>query len=158
MSTNNQINIEIPQAILDEVYADLQNCRTKLAPYLQGLSFDQKQSLFKMGDKTVATVKKVKSYTDTNTEFIPGYMNVEEFGKDEKVVTQLDPLNNLSMQLASDISDTMMLAGSEALMAALLYYGTVKEAAAKGVASAIPIYEDLSKRFSRKSFKKGSEE
>ena len=52
----------------------------------------------------------------------------------------------------------MMLAGSEALMAALLYYGRVKEAAAKGVASAIPIDDDLSKRFSRKSFKKGSEE
>ena len=108
MSTNNQINIEIPQAILDEVYADLQNCRTKLAPYLQGLSFDQKQSLFKMGDKTVATVQKVKSYTDTNTESIPGYMNVAEFGKDEKVVTELDPLNNLSRPLASNISDTMI--------------------------------------------------
>lgn len=155
MSTNNQISIEIPQAILDEVYADLQNCKTKLAPYLQGLSFDQKKSLFKMGDKTVATVQKVKSYTDTNPEFIPAYMNTAEFAKDETVVTQLDPLVNLANQLASDISDTMMLAGSEALVAALLYYGTVKEAAAKGVATAQPIYDDLSKRFSRKGFKKG---
>lgn len=157
MSTKNQINIEIPQAILDEVYEDLQNCRRKLAPYLQGLSQDEKQSLFKMGDKTVATVQKVKSYTDTNTEFIPAYMNTVDFVRDEKVVTQLDPLSNLSMQLASDITDTMMLAGSEALTAALLYYGVVKEAASKGVPSAIPIYEDLSKRFVRKTFSKDPE-
>lgn len=156
MSTNNQISIEIPQAILDEVYADLQSCKTKLAPYLQGLSLDQKQSLFKMGDKTVATVQKVKSYTDTNPEFVPAYMDTAEFAKDETVVTQLDPLVNLANQLASDITDTMMLAGSEALVAALLYYGTVKEAAGKGVPTAQPIYEDLSKRFARKSWKKGS--
>lgn len=158
MSTNNQINIEIPQAILDEVYQDLQNCRTKLAPYLQGLTADEKESLFKMGDKTVATVQKVKGYTDTNPEFVPAYMNTTEFAKDETVVTQLDPLVNLANQLASDITDTMMLAGSEALVAALLYYGTVKEAASKGVASAIPVYDDLSKRFVRQNFKKPAKE
>lgn len=154
MSTKNQITIEIPQNVLTEVAQKLQDCRTLLEPYLQALTDDEKQSLFKMGDKTVATVQKVKSYTDTNTEFVPAYMDTAEFRKDEAVVTSLDPLGNLAEQLASDIKDTMMLAGSEALLAALLYYGTVKEAASKGVTTAGPIYEDLKKRFSRSDFKK----
>ena len=154
MSTNNQISIEIPQKVLDDALKDLQNVKTALAPYLQALTDKEKQSLFKMGDKTVATVQKVKTYTGTNAEFTPGYMDLAEFQKDETVVTQLYPLVNLTNQLASDLSDTMMLAGSEALKASLLYYGSVKEAASKGVATAQPIYDDLSKRFMRQNIKK----
>jgi hypothetical protein len=58
------------------------------------------------------------------------------------------------VQLASDLSDTITIAGNEALLAALLYYGSVKEASSKGVATATPIYEDLSARFTRKGNKK----
>jgi hypothetical protein len=58
------------------------------------------------------------------------------------------------VQLASDLSDTITIAGNEALLAALLYYGSVKEASSKGVATATPIYEDLSARFTRKGNKR----
>ena len=153
MSTNNQISVEIPRTVLDEVSQKLQECKTALAPYLQALTADQRKSLFKMGDKTVATVQKVKTYLNTNPEFAPAYMNQEEFLKDEAVVTGLSPLANLAQQLASDVEDTIMLAGSEALIAAMLYYGTTKEAANKGVTTAKPIYDDLSQRFSKKGNK-----
>ena len=153
MSTNNQISVEIPQPIIDEVTQKLQECRAALAPYLQGLTAEQRKDIFKMGDKTVATVQKVKSYTSTNPEFAPNYMDQTEFAKDETVVTQLNPLANLALQFATDISDTVMLAGSEALLSALLYYGSVREAASKGVATAKPIYEDLKQRFSKRKYK-----
>ena len=154
MSTTNQINIEIPQTVIDEVIQKLQECKTALAPYLQGLTADERQSLFKMGNKTVATVQKTKKYVDTNPEFVPAYMDREEFLKDEKVVTQLSSIINLTAQLNSDADDTMMLAGSEALQSALLYYGQVKEAHSKGIPTAKPIYEDLSERFKRNEYKK----
>ena len=150
MSTNNQISIEIPQNIVEEAQQKLQEAQKLLAPYLQALTASERQSLFKMGDKSVATVQKVESYLKTNPEFAPAYMDQAEFLKDGKVVTQLTPLSNLANQLASDLSDTTTLAGSEAMLAGLLYYGVVKEAASKGVASAKPIYDDLSQRFSRK--------
>lgn len=150
MSTKNQISVEIPKNVLAEATEKLQEVRTMLAPYLQGLTADQKETIFKMGDKTVATVQKVEDYTETNPEFAPSYMDKPEFVKDVSVVTDLSPLRNLATQLASDLGDTIMLAGNEALLAALLYYGAVKEAANKGVATAKPIYEDLSKRFTRK--------
>jgi hypothetical protein len=81
-------------------------------------------------------------------------MDKPEFVKDVSVVTNLSPLRNLATQLASDLGDTMTIAGNEALLAALLYYGAVKEASSKGVATATPIYEDLSARFTRKGSKK----
>lgn len=78
-------------------------------------------------------------------------MDKEEFLKDEALVTRLSPIGNLATQLASDISDTMMLAGSEALAAALFYYGTTKQAADRGIATADPIYDDLKQRFVQRS-------
>lgn len=157
MSTNNQISVEIPQIVLNEVNQKLQECKTLLAPYLKALTADDRKSLFKMGDKTVATVQKVKSYLETNPEFAPVYMDKDEFLKDEAVVTGLNPISNLVDQLASDLADTITLAGSEALMASMLYYGTSKEAASKGVATAKPVYEDLSQRFSKRGNKNFSE-
>lgn len=97
MSANNQISVEIPKTVLDEVSQKLQECKTALAPYLQALTADQRKSLFKMGDKTVATVQKVKTYLNTNPEFAPAYMNQEEFLKDEAVVTGLSPLAKIGI-------------------------------------------------------------
>ena len=81
-------------------------------------------------------------------------MDKTEFLKDVAVVSQLHPIVNLATQLAADADDTMMLSGVEALQSALLYYGQVKEAHSKGVPTAKPIYEDLSERFKRGTYKK----
>ncbi|CAN1551090.1 hypothetical protein MCEGE10_02176 [Flavobacteriaceae bacterium] len=151
MSTQNQLSILIPTTVIDEVMLKLQECKTSLAPYLQGLTTEERKSLFKMGNKTVANVQKTKSYVDTNPEFVPGYMDKTEFLKDEAVVSLLSPISNLALQLATDVDDTVMLAGSEALQAAMLYYGQVKEANSRGIPTARPIYEDLSQRFSKRT-------
>jgi len=154
MSTQNQISIVIPQAVIDTVTTKLKECKIALAPYLQGLTMQEREDLFKMGDKTVATVQKTKAYVVSNPEFVPNYMDKVEFLKDEAVVSQLNPIVNLSKQLFTDADDTVMLAGSEALQNAMLYYGQVREAHSKGVPTAKPIYEDLSERFKRGSYKK----
>lgn len=111
MSTKNQISLQIPPAVLAEATEKLQDVRTLLAPYLQALAPGEKKSIFKMGDKTVAKVQKVEDYTETNPEFTPSYMDKPEFKKDVAVVTDLSPLRNLSVQLASDLSDTITIAG-----------------------------------------------
>lgn len=154
MSTQNQISIEIPQTVINDVVTKLQECKQQLAPYLQGLTAEDRKKLFKLGDKTVATVIKTRDYITTNPQFIPVYMNVGEFNKDVTLLTQLTPIVNLATQLATDVDDSLMLAGSEALQSALLYYGQIKEAQHKGVATAKPIYEDLSERFKRGIYKK----
>ena len=92
MSTQNQLSILIPTTVIDEVMLKLQECKTSLAPYLQGLTTEERKSLFKMGNKTVANVQKTKSYVDTNPEFVPGYMDKTEFLKDESVVSLLSTI------------------------------------------------------------------
>ena len=150
MGTKNQISLDIPQSVLDQVQTKLKECKTLLAPYMQGLTATDRKELFKMGDKTVATAQKVKSYLQTNPEFAPAYMDQAEFLRDEAVVSQLTPLANMAEQLTRDLNDSVMLAGSEAIYAALLYYGQVKEAHSKGIPTAKTVYEDLSQRFSKR--------
>lgn len=150
MSTPNQINIEIPDAVITSVKQKLMDCKEELAPYVETLSLKERQTLFKMGDKTVATVQKVESYLNSNPEFAPAYMDQREFRNDVAVVNQLEEIEDLATQIATSISDTSMLAGSEALYGAMLYYGQVREANSKNVLAARPIYEDLQPRFSKK--------
>jgi len=154
MKSQNQLSIAIPQTVLDDALEHLQQARKALEPYLQGLTAKERKGLFKMGDKTVSTVQKVDGYIMTNPEFVPRYMDVKEFQKDAVVATHLNPIANLATQLATDISDTVMLAGSEAVVSGLLYYGQVREAHSRGVPTARPIYEDLQPRFSRRPVKK----
>ncbi|MGL6121341.1 MAG: hypothetical protein ACRC0V_12665 [Fusobacteriaceae bacterium] len=150
MATQNQISVVIPEETITTVNQKLEEVRKLLSPYLQALTADEKRSLFKMGDKTLATVFKVQDYVQSNPEFTPEYMNTDEFNKDVTTVRQLQTVMNLSNQIYNDVRDTAMLAGSEALQGGLLYYGSVREAHSKGILSAEPIYKDLKERFNKR--------
>ncbi|PWA07445.1 hypothetical protein [Flavobacterium psychrotolerans] len=95
MSTQNQINIEIPQTIIDGIMQKLQECKTDLEPYLQGITSEECISFFNVENKTVSRIQK-KSSIDTNPDFAPSFMNKIEFYKDEELVSQQDPFTNLA--------------------------------------------------------------
>ena len=74
-------------------------------------------------------------------------MKVAEFQKDVQLLAALDQIYYEVEKLLDNISDTRMLAGSEAIMAAGLYYASVREAASKNVPDARTIYEEFRLRF-----------
>lgn len=147
MSQKNEISVVIPAAELTNINNLLAQLKTALAPYIHGLTTDEIRGIAKMGDKTVAFVNKIKDYTTTNPEYTPAFMNVADFVIDINAVNGLSSVHRSAQQIADDLSDTMMLSGNEALVAALMYYGNVKFNASQGQASAKTIYEDLKKRF-----------
>lgn len=147
MATSNQLDIEIPPAVILDVTTKLQQIRTALSPYLFTLTEEQRRVIPKMGDKTLAFVSKTVDYTNSNPEFTPSYLLKQELDDDFNAVSSLSPINNLLDQLQSDVDDTMMIAGSEAYVQSLIYYNAVRNAAATGQTAAKPIYDDLSNRF-----------
>lgn len=147
--SKNQISVEIPQEILTEINAKLQEVKTLLAPYMGSMTLEERKSLPKMSDKTVAFVSKVVEYTNSNPKFIPPMMDAVEFKKDYTVNQALAPLHANAQQVREIMRDTIMLAGHEAYVQALYYYGSIKLAAKSGDAEAKTILEDLSKRFPR---------
>lgn len=157
MSTENVISIEIPEADLQAVKDALSTIQTTLAPYLLALTPDQRKTIPKMSDGTEPFVGKVMDYATGDAQFAPPYMDVPEMKKDFEATSQLLPLLRMVEQIESNLNDTVMMAGSEAYIAALSYYNSVKMAAKMNVPGAKPIFDDLKKRFSKKHASVSSE-
>lgn len=144
---SNRISTAIPQEVIAQVKDQLNNIKTLLQPYLQSLTTEQRRDLPKMSNKSLSFVSKVNDYCHNNAEFCPSYFSREELEKDFAVAAALGPVHDLCEQICMNMDDTIMLAGSEAYTASLIYYGSVQMAAKTGQANAKPIYEDLHERF-----------
>ena len=118
-----------------------------LKPYLIALTPAERKNLPKMSDRSTPFVEKVLDYSRTNPEMAPAYLDVNELQIDVQSVRELNQLARQSQKLASGLDDTMMLAGSEAYVASLAYYNSVKVAARLNVPGAKLIHDDLKKRF-----------
>ena len=151
MSLENAISIEIPENDVKKAQDALKTLTDILNPYLVALTSEQRKTLPKMGDGTEPFVAKVMDYTDSSPQFTPPYVDKNEMQKDWAAVNDLLPLFRGISQLDSNLNDTVMLAGSEAYVASLSYYNSVKQAAKVNVPDAKVIYEDLRQRFERSS-------
>jgi hypothetical protein len=147
----NRISIEIPPADLQAIKAALQQVQGLLAPYVVALTPEQRKTIPKMSDGTEPFVDKVMDYAINNSEFLPPFVSLGELEKDWNATSGLMPLLRMVDQIHDTMSDTAMLAGSEAYKGALSYYNSVKQAAKMNAPDAKAIYEDLRKRFEKKS-------
>lgn len=155
MSTQNAVSINIPSEKITQVNTKLAEIREILKPYLVALSADQRQTLPKMGDKTLSFVSKTLDYIKSNPEFAPPFLNVEELKTDLQAASDLEDMKQILKPIYSDVNDTELICGSEAYVAALTYYNCVKQASKNNQPSAKSIYEDLKVRFEKTNIVSG---
>lgn len=148
MSLNNKniISATLEPDKLQETLAAFKVIKTNL-PFIIALLPQERQSLSKMGDKTLAFVEKALGYLDSNPEFATKYANAEEAHRDFDLSRDLYTVWQAAAPLIYDLESTMMMAGSEAYEEARSYYDSVKRAAQSNEPGAKVIYEDLKKRF-----------
>ena len=130
------------QAILDAVTL----IKTKL-PFLLDLTPDDRVSLPKMGDGSLAFDEKCAVYMDSLPTLVPGFVNVAEVKKDRALRNQLAGVAAELIALGQSMDSTMMVIASEQWMADLSFYQSVRQAAKRGVPGAQAAYDDLSQRF-----------
>ncbi|GAB4329049.1 MAG: hypothetical protein OHK0038_03010 [Flammeovirgaceae bacterium] len=153
--TENRISINLSQSEIDKINAAIKTLSDILQPYLIALEAEDKAALPKIKDKTIAFAEKANQYIQNNPEFIPPYLDVNEFKKDYHAFNTLNQFLKPLVQLVSNLEDTATLCGSEALQAILMYYNSIKMAAKNNVPGAKSIYDDLSVRFeAQKALKK----
>ena len=153
---NNIHNQSIPQEILDQAKAKIEEAIGLVKPYSVILTEDQRASVIKVGDRKFTCVTKTFAYTKTNPEFIPSFLNVSDFETDMKDADGHPDIVTLTNQLYNYFDDTKLAARSEAYSAALYYYGNVQQAASVNLPGAKAIYDDLKQYFAKAS--KASEE
>ena len=144
----NQVTLIPPEIITQAV--DLSNqLNALLTPYMEALTAHERKGILKMGDKTIPFVTKTLGYAHSNPQFAPQYMNTQGLSDDITVVNGLTQIEQPVKNLVKQLDDTIMIAGSEAYVVALMYYNAVKEAAKRNVPAAKAIFDDLKIRFER---------
>ena len=150
MSQDNRVSITIPPTLITQALDHLNQFSALMMPYLTGLSVEDRKTMVKMSDGTLAFVEKTGLFAKSNPEFSPNFLDVNEMIKDLEAATALKPIFDAAAIICSNVEDTMMLCGSEAYLGARYYYNSVSYAAKQGNLSAKPIAEDLSKRFQKR--------
>jgi hypothetical protein len=141
--------LPIPPAILAQAQANIDAANAVLAPYLLPLTPDERHDMAKMGNKTLSFVEKAQDYAHKYPTLCPSYLNLTGFDTDMADATGLRTVHISAKQLSDGIDDTMMVAGSEAYLAALTFYNAIKAAAAQDIPGAKEVYADLKARFPR---------
>lgn len=147
MAQANQHQLSLSNEELQAVTDAITTLRNTLQPYLQSLSTDDRRELPKMGARTVDFVTKARDYSVRYPEMVPSFLSVELFDEDLKGVDILRAMQRELQPLLANLDDTLLLAGSEAYQAALIFYRSVKMAADAGLPDAKTIRDDLAKRF-----------
>lgn len=144
--TSNRLSTVIAADALAEVKTHFQKINS-LLPFLTGLTATERQTLPKIDQANKVFVSDAIKAIGQNPDFIPGYLKPAELEKDFTLYSQLDELNSLAASLSEKISDTQMLAGSEAYVTSLTAYRLFESAANAGMAGADAVYDELKQRF-----------
>jgi hypothetical protein len=148
----------IPSDVLTQAQTKINEVKALLTPYIVALTPAERHELPKMGEKTISFVEKAYDFAQQNPNLVPPYLDLDLFGTDFEDAHGLWTLVNSMRQLEENASDTEMTAGSEAYQAALVFYKSVKMAAAQDIPGAKAVYEELKTRFPSGKRKHGDAE
>jgi hypothetical protein len=154
----NEHSVLIPADTLAEVQKTVNEANEALTPYASVLTPGDRHGLPKMGEKTLSFVEKAHDFAVQNPALCPPYLDMEAFGIDFNEAHGLWTLELTIQQLLTKVEDTALAAGSEAYQAALVFYNSVKVAAAHNVVGAQDAYDELKKRFPNGRGKHGTTE
>jgi len=134
--------------------ADLQAVRDAFAtisqklPFLVTLTAEERRRLFKSGPDSLSFVENALAAAKNNPEILPASFDNAGFKKDVELFALLTDLNTRAASVASQLDDTRLAVGSEAMQAASLVYKYV-QAGAKTTPGLKPVADQLGERFKR---------
>ena len=143
------ISAQVSEQTLTEIKTAVIVIREKL-PFLVSLTQDERKRLPKAGQNSLAFVENSLQAAKNNPNILPSSFNTTEFGSDVALFATLTDLNTSIAQLASQVDDTRMAVGSEAMSGARQVYDYVK-AAVKTTPGLKPVADQLGERFQKTS-------
>jgi hypothetical protein len=134
--------------------AELQAVRDAFAtinqklPFLVTLTAAERRTVFKAGPDSLSFVENAQVAAKNNPDILPASFDNAGFQKDVDLFAALTELNSLAASIASQIDDTRMAVGSEAMQEAGQIYKYV-QAAAKTTPGLKTVADQLGERFKR---------
>ncbi len=140
----------VPEDIIKQVKDRLTEAKKLLEPYCPTLTVEQRKSLPKMSDGTLAFGEKSLQHAVNHPEFLPMHISLDDWKVDMADVNNLKQIMVLVGDLNQMTDDARMTAGTEAYFSGRGYYHNVHLAASYGVLGAKPIYDDLKTNFANR--------
>jgi hypothetical protein len=116
-------------------------------PFLLKLDPSVKKTMPALDDSHAPFVAKCLQYAQKDAKIVPPYVDLAELNKDFTLFTNLQNIAREINRLADMVNDTRIAAGSDAYVAALSIYNSVKQAAKMNVPGTKAIVDDLKKAF-----------
>jgi hypothetical protein len=132
--------------------ADLQAVKDAFAvvlnklPFLVNLTAEERKSMAKLGPNSLSFVQNALTAVLGRPGIFPASFDVNGFQRDFDLFAILTELTTLADSVRSQLDDTRMAVGSEAMASATQGYGYIK-AAAKTEPGLKPVAEQLGERF-----------
>jgi hypothetical protein len=145
-SFSNRVSAGLIAADITAIKAAIATIKTKL-PFLVGLTTAERQSIPKMNQMNRLFATDAVNAVANNADMLPAYFTAGELRKDLDLYVALDEIALVLAQLSEQVSDTQMLAGSEAYISALSAYRLFGSAATAGVPGADAVADMLAARF-----------
>lgn len=143
------------QTKVDEAFGTLSSI---LLPKLVNLSSEDIRNMVNMGNKNMSFVTKAAEIANKNPQLVPEVFDLEAFQTDLDATFTLRELKRSTDSLANLVSDSLALAGSEALQAAFSFYSYLKIAEKMNVPGAETAYQELAQYFPGRGQKRTDEE
>ncbi|WP_133513016.1 hypothetical protein [Candidatus Thiosymbion oneisti] len=120
----------------------------KKLPFLVSLTPQERMATFKAGPDSTSFVQNALTAAQDHPTILPISFSIPGFKKDVDLFTALTELGTLADSVASQIDDTRMAVGGEAMQEAAQVYKYVKTAA-QTTPGLKPVAEQLGERFRR---------
>jgi hypothetical protein len=141
------INVSISAADAQAVKDAFAAILNKL-PFLVNLTVGERKSTFKAGPDSLSFVQNALTAAQSNPTILPASFSTAEFKNDVDLFAVLTEFGTLAASVASQIDDTRLAVGGEAMQQASQVYNYVK-AASKATPGLKPVAEQLGSRFQR---------
>jgi hypothetical protein len=119
-------------------------------PFLVNLTADERKVIFKTGPDRVSFVQNALTAAQANPLIFPPSFSIPAFQKDVDLFALLTEIATLSDSVGSQIDDTRLAVGGEAMQQGTQAYNYVKEAA-KTIPGLKPIADQLGEQFRKTS-------
>lgn len=147
MPATNYVHGVLTPEKLRELFTALRTIRETLS-FAVNLTPEERGSLPKMGDKSIAFVQKAGAAAENNPRAIPASIDIPGFAGDKVLFDTLYPFVSEYRQVGELLNDTMLALGADLYTQALTIYGVLKVAGqAEGLDE---LRESMAQRFQKR--------
>ncbi len=149
MALENLISVSFTEEELTQLDQHLAGIRTLLTGKTINLTPDQRRQYGRIANQNKLIVDKAKNYMEQHPDWVPRFVDKEEFDKDYTARQQIENRVQLLENLSTQLIDTKTLLDHDNYNNALSFYRMIRFLAGENEPGAKSVHEDMRVLFNR---------